>query len=252
MNVVIIEDEVANAARLEKLLKSIDAQLTVVAQLQTVEESVQWISNHATLPELFFMDIQLTDGLSFDIFQKVSIKQPIIFTTAYDEYALQAFKVNGIDYLLKPIKAEELEKALTKAKKFLPDSARNSLLEYLRGIDFSKPSYRTRFLVSFRDALIPLNSQEIAYFSSENKTTFLTLYTKERYIIEQTLEELDSELDPSVFFRATRQFIVSRKAISKVHQHFGGKLKLELTPPAKEEVLLSREKSSSLKEWLSR
>jgi two-component system, LytTR family, response regulator LytT len=252
MNVVIIEDEVANANRLEKLLQSLDSQMKVVARLQTVEESTRWIAANASLPELFFMDIQLTDGLSFEIFKRVPIKQPIIFTTAYDEYALQAFKVNGIDYLLKPIKIEELEKALAKAKLLTPRSQDNSLLDYLKKIDLSRPSYRNRFLVSFRDMLIPVASNEVAYFNSENKTTFLTLHAKERYVVEQTLEEFEHELDPSLFFRATRQFIISQKAISKIHQHFGGKLKLELLPPTKEEVLLSREKSSALKEWLNK
>jgi two-component system, LytTR family, response regulator LytT len=251
MKVVIIEDEVANTNRLEKLLLSIDSHMQVVARLQTVEESIDWVMKNTSVPDLFFMDIQLTDGLSFEIFKRVSIAQPIVFTTAYDEYALQAFKVNGIDYLLKPIKVEELEKALNKAKQMIPRQD-NSLLEYLKKIDLSKPSYRSRFLVSFRDMLIPVGVHEVAYFSSENKTTFLTLHTKERYIVDQTLEELENELDPSIFFRATRQFIISQKAIAKIHQHFAGKLKIELNPAVKEEVLLSREKSSALKEWLNK
>lgn len=249
LNILIIEDELPNAARLRKLLLQIDEQVEIVGELQTVQSSIDWLKAHEH-PDIICMDIKLTDGLSFEIFDHVQIRSHVIFITAYDEYALKAFEVNGIDYLLKPLDEAQLRKSINRIKGLVKQRDTPGLLEVIRKMQHREIVYRSRFLVSYRDLLIPVMVENIAYFFSENKLVYLVTRQAERYVVDHTLEELEQELDPRDFFRATRQYIVSAGAIQKIHQVFNGKLKLDLVPPAGE-VIVSREKSSALRKWLS-
>jgi two-component system response regulator LytT len=250
LSVLIIEDELPNAARLEKMLNIVDKDVEIAGYLQTVQDSVIWLKSNPH-PDLICMDIKLTDGLSFEIFNQVEIRSQVIFITAYDEYALRAFQVNGIDYLLKPVQASKLENSIRKVKTVLGATDNSVLLETLKKIHFRENVYRSRFLVSYRDMYVMIAVTEIAYFNSENKITFLTTQDSKRYALEETLEELEQELNPNDFFRVTRQFIISVKSITKIHQSFNGKLKLDLTPATAEGILVSREKSAGLKRWLN-
>ncbi|RKR80343.1 LytTR family two component transcriptional regulator [Mucilaginibacter gracilis] len=249
LNVLIIEDELPNIQRLKKMLHVLDRDITVIANLQTVHDSIQWLKANEQ-PDIIFMDIRLTDGLSFEIFNHVQITSPVIFITAYDEYALKAFEVNGIDYLLKPLEADKLAKGIRKAKSMAGIGKDESILQLVKSMQAKQAIYRNRFLVAYRDKYILVMAGEIAYFTSENKATFLIMYNGQRLMIDQTLEILEKEMDPEIFFRVSRQFIVSLKAIHKIHQSFNGQLKIELTPALDEAILISREKSAQLKKWL--
>jgi two-component system LytT family response regulator len=246
-SVLIIEDELPNIIRLEKMLSLLDSDITITAKLQTVQDSIKWLKEHQQ-PDVIFMDIMLTDGLSFEIFNHVTITAPVIFVTAYDEYALKAFEVNGVDYLLKPLEADKLAKSLRKAKSIIGTD--NSILQLIKNMQAKQQIYRTRFLIAYRDRHILVMTEDIAYFTSENKVTFLTTYTSQRFVVDQTLEILEKELDPEVFFRVSRQVIVSLKSIRQIHQTFNSQLKIELSPALDESVVLSREKSNQLKKWL--
>jgi len=250
LRVLIIEDELPNANRLRKMLSAIDKDIVVLANLETVIDSVAWLKANPD-PDLICMDIHLTDGLSFEIFNQVEIRSQVIFITAYDEYALKAFEVNGIDYLLKPVQSAKLENSVHKVRKILGGTDQSMLLETLRKIHSRETVYRSRFLVSYRDMYIMITTGEIAYFNSENKITFLITHTAKRYVVDQTLEELEQELNPEEFFRVSRQFIVSVKSIAHIHQSFNGKLKVELNPATEEGILTSREKAVGLKNWLN-
>ena len=250
LRVLIIEDELPNANRLRKMLSAIDKDIVVLAHLETVIDSVAWLKANPD-PDLICMDIHLTDGLSFEIFNQVEIRSQVIFITAYDEYALKAFEVNGIDYLLKPVQSAKLENSVHKVRKILGGNDQSMLLETLRKIHSREIVYRSRFLVSYRDMYIMITTGEIAYFNSENKITFLITHTAKRYVVDQTLEELEQELNPVEFFRISRQFIVSVKSIAHIHQSFNGKLKVELKPATEDGILTSREKAVGLKNWLN-
>lgn len=250
LSVLIIEDELPNAARLEKMLIALDHDVQIVGFLQTVQDSVAWLQTKPH-PDLVCMDIRLTDGLSFEIFNQVKIRSQVIFITAYDEYALNAFQVNGIDYLLKPVQAAKLENSIRKVKTIIGATDNSVLLETLRKIHHRENVYRSRFLVSYRDMYIMIQASEIAYFNSENKTTFLTTHDAKRYVLEHTLEELEQELDPKDFFRLSRQFLISVKSITRINQSFNGKLEVDLIPTVGERIVASRERSIILKKWLN-
>jgi two-component system, LytTR family, response regulator LytT len=251
MNVVIVEDEAPAAKRLQKLLTEMDSTIQVVGTLESIRSTVQW-SQANPAPDLMFMDIQLSDGLSFEIFRQIKIESPIIFTTAYNEYALQAFKVNSIDYLLKPINTDELKGSLIKYQtlrsQFVPMGIDTAAL--LKNLSEQQKSFRTRFLIAYRDEFIMIPTNEIAYFYSEHKQTHLVRADGKRFAIDQTLEELDSELNPKKFFRASRQFIVSVESIASIHRYFNGKLKLTLHPPIESDLTVSRETAPAFKTWL--
>lgn len=246
--ILIIEDEEINAQRLQRILLKIRPEFKVLAVLSSIEESVKWLSEEDS-PDLIFMDIRLADGSSFEIFNLIDIKSPVIFTTAYDEYALKAFKYNSIDYLLKPIESEELEASVIKFEKLenpLADQQPEikNLLEYLE-----KKEYRTRFLLPYRDSYVILNIDEIAYFYSELGTTFAISFDGSKNAISLTLETLEQQLDPKVFFRANRQYIIHINSILKVHNYFNSKLKLDIKQ-SDEEIVVSRLKAAALKDWL--
>jgi DNA-binding LytR/AlgR family response regulator len=254
MKTVIIEDEELASRRLKNLLFEIDPDIQVFASLDSIEKSVQWFSNNP-LPELIFMDIQLSDGLSFEIFKKVNIDSPVIFTTAYHEYAIQAFKVNSIDYLLKPIALEDLVASMEKFKKL--SSTENLKLKskeveaVLSGLFKNTPVFKSRFIVKSGKNFLKILSDEIAYFYVQNKMTFMMTKTGKKYITDLTMDELERELDPHLFFRANRQFLISEACIQNFQSYFSGKIKVSILPKYDEEIIISRLKANGFKDWLN-
>ncbi|GAB3555321.1 LytR/AlgR family response regulator transcription factor [Spirosoma fluminis] len=255
LGILLIEDEQPNANRLQRLLQTIHPDHQIVAILGTVQESVQWLKTNPK-PQLILMDIRLADGICFDIFSQVNVISPIIFTTAYDEYLMQAFKVNSIDYLLKPIDADELTRALTKFEQLHPAQLApdpSSIYAELMALYKAqvKP-FRQRFLLPYKDGYITLRVQDVDYFFSEAKLTFAHLMSGEQMIIPLTLEELEAELDPGHFFRANRQYIIQVNSIQRIHNYFNGKLKVIAGSHTPTEIIISKEKATAFKGWLNR
>jgi len=251
MKVLIIEDEAPAFRRLQKVLEEIKPDVEIVEVIDSVEESVKWLNNH-TQPDIIFMDIQLSDGLSFEIFEAVNITQPVIFTTAFDEYMLKAFKVNSIDYLLKPIKKEDLQHSLEKynnLKNSFNDSAQPDLNTLISQIRLDDKKYKSRFLVKVGEQLISVESKDIAFFYVHNGLVYLKTHAGRGYIVDYTLDELSQQLDPEKFFRANRQFIVNFPSIKAVHKWYKGKLKLDTYLSTDDEITISAERSSQFKEW---
>lgn len=254
MEVLIIEDEQLGAEKLSRLLLSIDPSIEIVGNTRSIKSSVEWLLQHRH-PDIILMDIELTDGQSFEIFNHVTIKSMVIFTTSYDEYALKAFKVNSVDYLLKPIKKEELKNALDKyqhwQQKFSASTLNvEQLIHELK--QHQAKSFRSRFLVKIGQKLLSIETRDIAYFYAEERLSYFMTWNKQRYIVDYTIEELTQMMDPQEFYRANRAFILHIKSIAKIHNYFNGKLKLELQPPTDKEVLISREKAMEFKEWLGK
>lgn len=252
MNVLVIEDEVYSARRLEKMLKELAPDMHILAMVESIAKSVQWLLEHPA-PDLIFMDIQLSDGSSFEIFHKITVSAPVIFITAYDEYALQAFKVNSIDYLLKPIDKIELGRSLEKFNRLNQHSpaATPDVTQIIKSLRDSKPNYKTRFLVKTGQTFITIFTQDVAYFYSDHKLVYLITREGKKFLIDQTLEELEDQLDPKIYFRLNRQFVASVNAIGRLHNYFNHKLKVELVPPIDIEILISREKAPEFKTWLN-
>jgi two-component system response regulator LytT len=246
-NILIIEDEKPNAARLSRLIASIRPQANILAILESVLESVQWLNSNPS-PDLIMMDVRLADGTSFEILDEVSISCPIIFTTAYDEYAVRAFKFNSVDYLLKPVEQDELEHAFRMAEERKPSDTTSTIERLLNHID--KKEYRSRFLLPFRDGFKTVHVADLEYICSENKITKAKLSNGNEEVLPQTLEELEQQLDPKFFFRVNRQYIVHVEAIGHIHNYFNGKLKIELKKYPDVEIIVSREKALHIKAWL--
>ena len=252
MKALIIEDEVLAAQSLQKLITEVAPDTQIVDVLQSIEESVAWF-NENTMPDLVFMDIHLADGSSFAIFDKTQITCPIIFTTAYDEYALKAFEVSSIDYLLKPINRNDLERAMNKYNALVGEKTGNSeAIEHLLSQIGLKKNYKSCFLVPERDKLIPLSTSNIAYIYIDTKTVKTIALDEHVYYMSQTLDEIMSQLNPDDFFRANRQFIVSRKAIKDITVWIGNKLSLNLLVKVPEKIIISKAKVSEFKEWFSK
>jgi len=251
MNVIIIEDEALTAQRLAGMLEKHPDDIRVLATLPSVTESVAWLRQH-NAPDLVFMDIHLEDDLCFNIFELAPLTAPVIFTTAYDEYMIKAFKVNSIDYLLKPVNFEELTAAIDKYKALKEQFAKpdfNTLLQY---IGQRKPEYKTRFMIAVGTKLRSIEVSGIAYFYSTEKTTFLVTTKGQHLPIDFSLDKLITQLDPKLFFRTSRQFLVGFYAIEAVHTHFKGKLKLDLKPRSKMDVFVSGDRMTDFKEWLGK
>lgn len=253
MKALIIEDEYPAAERLIKLIHKADASIEILAVLDSIEAAKRWFLSHPA-PDLIFSDIQLSDGLSFVIFEEIDIKSPIIFTTSYDEYAIKAFKVKSIDYLLKPIKPYELVAAIEKFKEtqvaFSANDYTLKMQSLLDSLPMAGRKYKTRFLVQQQDQLLPIPQEQIAYFFTANEMVCLVRSDNRQFLVDYTLEELEKLLNPSYFFRLNRQYIASLPAVQKIHTYFNGKLKLELTPAPSHEIIISREKAPFFKEWL--
>ncbi|HEY4618411.1 MAG TPA: LytTR family DNA-binding domain-containing protein [Flavobacterium sp.] len=250
MTTIIIEDEKPAARLLQRKLAKLDIQVGVM--LHSVEEAVDWFSNNEH-PDLIFLDIQLSDGLSFEIFEKVEIKSAIIFTTAYDEYALRAFKLNSIDYLLKPIDEGDLQIAVSKFKVRLPKQETMQLdFEQIKKmlINPFEKNYRKRFTVKIGQHLKIISTDEVECFFSENKGTYIHTFDNRNYLIDTTLEVLEQELEGKDFFRVSRKFIIQLKAIKEIVLYSNSRLKLVLPTFKDDEVIISREKVSSFKVWI--
>ncbi|AZB09299.1 DNA-binding response regulator [Chryseobacterium sp. G0162] len=247
--ILIVEDERPNADRLKRLLLKLRPHIEILSVEDSITSTVNWLENNV-VPDVIMMDIRLADGLSFEIFNKHEVKSAVIFTTAYDEYAVQAFKYNSIDYLLKPIEEEELDAALKRYETFMEavpvvGSAIEGLLNYIQPKD-----YRKRFLIVHRDGYKTVLAEDILYFYTELGISKAMLNTGVVENIPQTLEELEKQLDPKFFFRANRQFIIHIDSVKQIFNHFNGKLKLELRKQPEMEVIVSREKASIFKSWM--
>jgi len=251
MNVLIIEDEESAFENLKRILLETDKSITVVSWLQSVEQSIKWFRSNNS-PDLIFLDIHLSDDLSFKIFESVQVSCPIIFTTAYDEFALKAFELNSIDYLLKPITNKNIEKSIAKyhSSKELSAQPYNKLIQDLKILS-TNPTYKERFLINKGDELIIIATSDISYFYKEN-TMNIVLMNGDDYPIHFTLDELTALLNPTQFYRINRQMIISVDAISKITLWFKGKLKLQLTPEFDGNVYVSREKSTDFKSWMDK
>lgn len=251
MNVLIIEDESLAAERLEKMLFKLDRKIAVLAIIDSVEDAVEWLGKNEQ-PNLIFMDIMLADGQSFEIFEHIDVKAPVIFITAFDEYSIKAFKVNSIDYLLKPIEQSDLEYAIKQYDSLTrPETEKfNEIIRSLIIGSREEFAYKKRFLIKQGNRYIPVQLAEIAYFSFEDKLTHINTADGKQHIIDHTLDELERVLDPSLFFRLNRQYIASLSAITSVHHYFNGKLKVYVKPDVDSGIMVSRERAGQLKKWL--
>lgn len=259
MKVFIIEDEWLGLDRLGKLLKAIDPEIEILGHSETIKSAVWWIQNNP-VPDLIFMDIELADGQCFEIFNQTEVPAPVIFTTSYDEYALHAFKMNSIDYLLKPIRREELENSLkkyTRLKQQLSNGDSTpfkieNLLAGLQEIQRQK-EYRKRFLVKQGQKLLPVEVSDIAWFMAEGKLCFLRTWNNQRFLLDYNLEQLSNMLDPQEFFRLNRSYLAHIQAVKTIHPYFGGKLIIQLSPSAEaNDVIVSKEKTSAFKQWMGK
>jgi DNA-binding LytR/AlgR family response regulator len=252
MNVLIIEDEAAIARRMQKLLLEIDPEITVLDILCTIEDSVAWFKSH-TEPDLVLMDIHLADGSSFEIFNDVEVNCPVIFATAYDQYAVQAFKVNSIDYLLKPVNKEDLADSLKKYKRLaVPVSVPGldySMLANMLGV--KKNDYLKRMVIRYGDVIKAIEVKDVAYFYTDEKIVFATLTEGKSYPVDFTLDQLEKRMDPERFFRINRKFLISFESIKKMISYSKSRVKINLNPESELEVISSTERSGDFKEWLA-
>ena len=251
MDIVIIEDEIPAVKRLEKLIAKCRPEFQVVAVHDSVEKSVQWLKKNPHRPSLIFMDVQLADGVSFEIFSQIKLDVPIIFTTAYHEYALKAFKVNSVDYLLKPVDPSELSVALDKFFQ-LQQADRSGSLEQFRTLiaSMDRARFKERFLVKSGQQLMYVSTSGIRYFYSENGLVKLKTEANKKHVVDYTLEQLEEMLSPRQFFRINRKAIIHIDAINRINTYFNSRLKLELFPPAEFEAIVSRDRVGSFKVWL--
>lgn len=252
MKALIIEDEILAAQSLQKLITDVAPDTEIIAMLQSIDESVTWFAENP-MPDLVFMDIYLADGSSFDIFDHVQITCPVIFTTAYDEYALKAFEVNSIDYLLKPINRHDLMRAMNKYNNLISNNSNDNqaITDLIQKLGAAR-KYKSCFLVPVRDKLIPLTTDSIAYFYIDTKTVKAITLDDHTYCIKQPLYDIMTHIDPDDFFRANRQFIVSRKAIKDMTLWFDNKLLLNLSVNIPEKIIISKAKVSEFKNWFSK
>jgi len=247
---IIIEDEKPAALRLEKLLRNLDEDIVIEAIIDTVESAVSWLSNNAK-PDLIMLDIQLGDGISFDIFRKVKVESYVIFTTAFDEYAIKAFELNSIDYLLKPVDEKKLSASLGKFRKF-----RSSQLESIGTLleEFSRKNerFKKRFVVNIANKIKVIETVEISYFYSREKNTFLCTADNRHYPLDFSLDHLEEIINPDDFFRINRQYLINFHAIVKINILSKSRIKLETSPSADEEILVSSSRTSEFRVWLDK
>jgi two-component system response regulator LytT len=248
MNIIIIEDERLTAEDLSDMITHLEPDANLLVTLSSVQEAVSYFSSGAQ-PDLIFSDIQLGDGLSFEIFSQADIKVPIVFCTAFDEYAINAFKTNGIDYILKPFKEQEIAQALDKYKMLRSTPYNNSLNNLLQLIQQKNPTKATSVLVHHREKIIPVKTDEIAVFYIKHELTHLHTFDRKTYTINKTLDELQQVTGPD-FFRANRQFIINRNAVESAEQYFGRKVSIGLSIPFDSVITVSKEKIASFLEWL--
>ena len=250
MQVLIIEDEIPAANRLAKLLQNISDEISIVNRLDSVESSVKYLQSAEGI-DLIFMDIQLADGLSFDIFQQTTITTPVIFTTAFDQYTLKAFKVNSIDYLLKPIDENELQQAVDKYRQLYPKkdiTYSDKILKLVQEMNVLK--YKERLLIKRGQQLSYLKTDALAYCYADGKLCYAVDFNGVKYLLENNLSQLEEQLQPNNFYRINRHLLINIEAVKKVHTWLGGRLKLEVLPVTTAETIVSRERVNGFKEWL--
>jgi two-component system, LytTR family, response regulator LytT len=260
MKVLIIEDEELAVKKLRKTLESVDSTAQVVGVADSIRSSVNWLQQNPA-PDLILMDIELADGQSFEIFDKVEVKSTVIFTTSYDEYALKAFKVNSVDYLLKPVQKEDLQAALNKLKTMQtmygsngsssdPLNVENLVKELQQKLQ--PKEFRKRFLVKHAQKLVSVDVDEIAYFYSDGRLNFFKTLDNKKFVVDYTMDELEDMLDPNKYFRISRSFYVSIASIDQIHDYFGNRLLLHLKPAVDKESIVSREKVADFKKWMGK
>lgn len=254
MKVIVIEDEPLAQQELIRLLNKNHRNIEIVEILDSVEDSVKWLSENHDF-DLVFMDIQLSDGMSFDILKKIPLKKPVIFTTAYDQYWMDAFKLNSIDYLLKPIEENSLEQALMKfqdTKLYFRDEVSAQNLELIEGLleKSMEKKFKSRFVAQIGERFIRVPKEEVAYFYADGNLVYLITRTNKKYLIEYTLDQLCQLVDPDEFFRLNRTFITHIEAIREVQKYFNGRLMVKLQPEIREKIIVSRAKARFLIEWL--
>jgi DNA-binding LytR/AlgR family response regulator len=248
MKIIIIEDEVAAANQLKFLLNQLNINYEILAVIETVEDAIKWFTTNEN-PDLIFSDIQLADGISFDIYEQVKITAPIIFITAFDEFAIRAFKLNSVDYILKPIDAESLSFAIEKFKN--QSLVKQEILnELIKQQAFSQKNYRKSFLVRYREKLLPIKSSEFAYFFIENGLVFGQLFDGRKFMLDFKLEDLETQLNPHDFIRANRQFILSRISIAEIEPYINSRILVKTSPTSPYEAIISKEKVTTFKKWL--
>jgi DNA-binding LytR/AlgR family response regulator len=247
MKVVMIEDEFPAQKRLTQLLHKIDSSIEILVKLDSVENSVAWFNQNSDY-DIVFMDIQLADGLSLSIFKQVEITKPVIFTTAFDEYALEAFEVSSVDYLLKPINEQRLRKSFEKIKQ-LQKHDQVDVLNLIKNFAGNTNHFKSRFLVKVGNVMHPISTSKIALFFIENQLTRLMTKKRNIYVVDNTLDEIEQKIDPKKFFRINRQMIVSADAIVKIEPYFSNRLMLEIDPKH-DDVIVSKRKVAQFKEWL--
>ena len=252
MKIVIIEDEKAAVRNLTSLLNEIKPNGEIVTILDSISSTIEWFSSHP-MPELVFMDIHLADGSAFEIFNHINITCPIIFTTAYDEYAIQAFKYNSFDYLLKPINSEELAEAINKVRRrTLSDTHGEDMRRLVEYMYRNNYRYRERFLLPYRDGYISVQVKNISHIALKERTTLIFLNDGASMNISHSLDELESQLNPNIFFRANRQYLLHIDSIRNVSNYFNSRLKIHMKKYPDTEIIVSRERASALKEWLDK
>ena len=255
MKVLIIEDEPLAQQELRRLLTKCAPQVEVMTCLDSVEDSVEWLSNAPEPPDLIFLDIQLSDGSSFGIFEQITVAVPVIFTTAYNEYALQAFRVNSIDYLLKPIEEEALGAALQKLSSLKDQfGGKNNAALSSQQLDNllrqPRADYKTRFLTTLGDRIRYVPVEQIAYFFAEDNTVYLVTQDRKKYVLDYTLDHLETLVDPKHFFRITRKYLAHIAAIGEVSRYFNSRLKVGLVPATDDEILISRVRVPGFLAWM--
>ncbi len=254
MKVLIVEDEDLAVKKLRKTLFAVDGTIEVTGVTDSIKSTVEWLQDNPQ-PDLILMDIELADGQSFEVFNLTDVKSPVIFTTSYDEYALKAFKVNSVDYLLKPIQQEELQAALNKYKKMTGSSkgelSLDSLVKELQQ-KLQPKEFRKRFLVKQGQRLVSVEVEDIAYFYSDGRLNFFKTADNRKFVVDYTMDELEDMLDPAQYFRISRSFYVSVNSIDKIEDYFGNRLILQLKPAVDKEALVSREKVTDFKKWMGK
>ncbi len=260
MRLLIIEDEDLAVKKLQKTIAAIDETAEIVGVAQSIKSSVEWL-NANPAPDLILMDIELADGQSFEIFERVNVTSPVIFTTSYDEYAVKAFKVNSVDYLLKPIQKDELQHAIDKYRNLkhrysngsAPSSSINveQLIKELQQ-QLQPKEFRKRFLVKHANKMVSVEVKDIAYFFSDNGLNFFTTFDNKKYLVDYLMDEIETVIDPENYFRVNRSLIVTVDSIDKIEDYFGSRLILKLNPAFDKEALVSREKVADFKKWMGK
>lgn len=253
MKVVIIEDEPQAAQRLEKLIRSLEPTVEILLSMDSVKQSVAWLKQ-GIVPDLIFMDIQLADGISFQIFEQCEVKSPVIFTTAYDVYALKAFKVNSIDYILKPVDADELKAALMKFKQLTKGGNETKvILENIgQAVQMLTKRYKTRFMIKVGEHLRTIEVENILYFYSQEKTTFCVTHEGRNFILDYSMEQLEEMIDPERYYRINRKYLVASNAIQDIITYTNSRLRLVLKNSGDNDVIVARERVQEFKDWLDK